>query len=73
MLTDIQFISSLIFIAIVARYIHRVLKGDYTVISNEVILEGRLLDDTGNYTGNFYDVKTTYKSGRIKINKTKLK
>ena len=34
MLTDIQFTVSLIFVAIVALYIHRTLKGDYTIVKS---------------------------------------
>ena len=74
MLTDIQFTVSLIFIAIVALYIHRTLKGDYTIVKSELIADGNLKDDhTGRITGNFYDIKTTYKSGRIKYSKRKLR
>lgn len=73
MLTDIQFTVSLIFIAIVSLYIHRVLKGDFKIVTTEVIAAGHLRDShTGNISGNFYDTKTTYKSGRVKYSKAKL-
>lgn len=51
MLTDIQFTVSLIFIAIVALYIHRKLKGDYTIVKSELIADGNLKDE---HTGRRY-------------------
>lgn len=73
MLTDIQFISSLIFIVIVARYIHRWIKGDLDIVSTELISEGYLRDHLNHVTGTFYVSEIKYKSGRIKYKKTKLK
>ena len=68
MLTDIQFTVSLIFIAIVALYIHRKLKGDYTIVKSELIADGNLKDEhTGRITVTSMILKQLIKVGELNI------
>lgn len=50
----------------------RLFTGDFTIENTEVIKSGKVVNTAGQMVGYFYHIKTTYKSGRIKITEKEL-
>jgi hypothetical protein len=50
----------------------RLFTGDFTIENTEVIKSEKVVNTTGQMVGYFYHIKTTYKSGRIKITEKEL-
>ncbi len=62
------FVLFVIVILVSINYIMKYYNGDYTIVSSEILREGKLRDIyTERQTGYYYDVKIVYKSGRIRI------
>lgn len=66
---EILLISALILIVILVliRYTIRYLDGDFTVEKSEIVREGRIINEYKENIGYYYDIKVTYRSGRIKV------
>ena len=47
------------------------LNGDFDY-TDEIIDSGKVVDERGDIIGRFYDIKRTYKNGRIRIIKQKV-
>lgn len=43
------------------------LDGDFTIVSEDIIAEGNLVDSDKTVVGHYYTIQRTYQSGRIKI------
>ena len=63
----IHFYMGIGIIIILGYFMIKYLDGDFTILSEEIIAEGNLVDSDNIKVGYYYTIKRAYQSGRIKI------
>jgi hypothetical protein len=63
----IHFYIGVTIVIILGYFRLKYLDGDFTIISEEIISDGSLVDSDKTVIGHYYTIKRTYQNGRIKI------